>query len=394
MISINEKTKNLPKDVSSILDSAWSAKVNLDILNRNELSLDKSPVLLDLISAIFVKEVFLEDLPEKLSNSLDINLDSASKIACDIAGMRLYNIEKWLGVNIDRYILSLGGNISSYKKYPEEEVESLAEEKKYFLEQTRSDADFFFIPKNKNPYNYEPEIDIEKEKNDAPNVFKKHILDLIASHESTDITERYNDILVLALEDTGFRSELVSALQNNHEIISNVKLIIDDKEQNPTIGNWLKDFIKTNGSDVFDDLQVIEYLNLSKNSKKLEDKDRSLLRKIFKLYKNIAFFPESLAGVNRDNWQIIPLPDNELTHKPVVDVLEKGFNEESFSSESKNNSLKDFSLEKAQMSQVPPPPLSDNDKRLLELKNALVSYHSSTLEYKAIAQEIKRLAGK
>lgn len=379
MTSINEKIKNLPEDVSEFLDSVWAANVNLDILNRNGLSLDKANILLDLISAIFVKEISLEELPEKLSNSLNIDRNLANKISCDIAGMRLCNIEKWLGVNINSYISSLGGDINNYKDYPNQEVKKITEEKKYLLEQTKPDSDFVFIPKKNNIENYEQEVDIDKEKKDAPDVFRKHVLDIIFNYESVDIIEEYNDILSLALEDEKFRTELVIALQNNNEKISDGQLIIDNKEQQSTIGNWLTDFIKTEGSDIFDDLKIVEYLNLSKNSKNLQEKDKFILRKIFKLYKNIAFFPDSLAGVPRDDWQIIPVnsqSDDIILKKERNSNIKEPI-------ESNKNKLSDELVKKDF--------INYENQKIKDLRAILLSYPVSSLEYKALVQEINRL---
>lgn len=382
MKSINEKIENLPKDVLDVLDSAWAASINLDILNINGLSVDKSDILLDLISAIFVKEISLDELPKKLSNSLDISLDEANKIACDIAGMRLYNIEKWLGVKIDNYVLSWGGDLNSYKNYPEEEKKNLILEEKYFLEQTEADPEFIFVPKKDNNRDSDPEIDIEKEKKDAPDVFRKHVLDIIFNYELRDIIEEYNDILILALEDENFKMELVSALQNNQEIVSDKRLITNEKEQQSTIGNWLIDFIKTEGSDIFDDLKIIEYLNLSKNSKNLQEKDKIVLRKVFKLYKNIAFFPESLSGVPRGDWQIIPI-DN--LQDEIVPKQEKKIVIERLMQQNELEPARHLIEAKTIDNE------NKENQRLKELKNALANYPVSSLEYKALVQEINRL---
>ncbi|MDO9399413.1 MAG: hypothetical protein Q7T79_01880 [bacterium] len=149
-----------------------------------------------------------------------------------------------------------------------------------------------------------------EEKSVAEEIFKQGLVNELNNHFV--IAEAVNAKLFYILaNDLNFKKELENALYVNQEKLTHKEFILDGKPHSPNIGNWLKDFIKKNGSGIFDNLVLAEYLINSENAKKLESKERELLRKLLLLYRNIKFFPESMPTDTGEGWEIIPIDEIE-----------------------------------------------------------------------------------
>ena len=196
--------------------------------------------------------------------------------------------------------------------------------------------------------------------------------------------ERLNKSVFFHLSVDGLRQEeMAKALIDNNERITKNQIVVEEKEVSPTIANWLRDFFKHNGAGEFNDLALLEYLNSSKNAKILIGEEKNILRKMLKAYYNINFFPESMENILVDDWQIISSSLSEVKKTPIVSEVKDAVD--------KNNDYKEKELPVKETVNIQ---ISAEEKRLLELKDALPNYPSSSLEYKAIKQEITSLEKK
>jgi hypothetical protein len=181
-----------------------------------------------------------------------------------------------------------------------------------------------------------------------------------------------NIIIFKALNsDEGLDDEMQRLLYINQEKISNHHIILDGHPASPSIANWLKDFIKKYGSDIFNDVTLIEYLTQSLNVKVITPEEKELVRKVLKLYRNLVFFPESMENVPLEHWEIFPIDRNT---NPVKEDL--------------------LSDEPPAPEVVETPVISDRQKIIFDLQKSLTRYPATSLEYKAIHQEINRLSHK
>jgi len=73
-----------------------------------------------------------------------------------------------------------------------------------------------------------------------------------------------------------------------------------------TVSNWLKNFIGTNGSAIFDSVALSKYLTGSKSGAKLSQEEKEKVRKVLLIYRNLKFFPDSMPDDNGEGWQILP----------------------------------------------------------------------------------------
>lgn len=165
-------------------------------------------------------------------------------------------------------------------------------------------------------------------------------------------------------EDDSFSDKVEALLYNNQEKLSDHQIILDGHPASPSIANWLKDFIKKYGSDLFDEVVLAEYLSQSPNVKSLKPEEKELVRKVLKLYRNLVFFPQSMDGVAVENWEIVPLDH---------DVIKTA-------TEPKNITEN--------------PVITERQKTIFDLQKNLAKYPANSLEYKAISQEINRLSRK
>lgn len=194
-------------------------------------------------------------------------------------------------------------------------------------------------------------------------IFENQILKHLSADD--DYLKDLNVAIFLTLnEDENLEDKIESLLYVNQEKITNHQIILDGHPASPSIANWLKDFIKQYGSDLFNEVTLAEYLTQSLNIRQLKPEEKDLIRKLLKLYRNLVFFPESMDGILMDEWEIFPVnkknPDSlSVTKEKVIEEKESI--------------------------------ISTKQKTILDLQKSLTKYPPSSLEYKAISQEINRL---
>lgn len=194
-------------------------------------------------------------------------------------------------------------------------------------------------------------------------IFENQILKHLSADD--DYLKDLNVAIFLTLnEDENLEDKIESLLYVNQEKITNHQIILDGHPASPSIANWLKDFIKQYGSDLFNEVTLAEYLTQSLNIRQLKTEEKDLIRKLLKLYRNLVFFPESMDGILMDEWEIFPVnkknPDSlSVTKEKVIEEKELI--------------------------------ISTKQKTILDLQKSLTKYPPSSLEYKAISQEINRL---
>lgn len=159
-------------------------------------------------------------------------------------------------------------------------------------------------------------------------------------------------------------------LYKNQEKLSDHHIILDGHPASPTIGNWLKDFIKKYGSGLFNEVTLAEYLSQSPNIRQAKANEKELVRKILKLYRNLVFFPESMDGIPLEQWEIFPINRSLLKNTELLET-------------------------KIVSENIPEDPaILEKQKAIFDLQKTLSKYPVTSLEYKAITQEINRLSKK
>jgi hypothetical protein len=191
-----------------------------------------------------------------------------------------------------------------------------------------------------------------------------------------------------------FRAELEAALYNNQEKITAARLTLENRELEPTIANWLKDFIKINGSEFFNEVVLAQYLGSSPNASRLDQEEKKTVGKLLKLYRNLVFFPESMRDKPLDKWEIIPVDhDQELENSGVIVSHVKAGSKTTPVDDVLSNDRAAKTPEGARVKTPEAEKLSFGESEP-KLEEILQKYTPDSLEYKVIKEEIARLKKK
>lgn len=217
---------------------------------------------------------------------------------------------------------------------------------------------------------------------------QKEILKLLNDHfeyifniERYDPWKKIKDYLT-ELNSLGerdkFKETLRKILNKNKTFISNNKLIINNKEEQPTISNWLKDFRTSHGEDYFiDQMKISDYLIRNSNIQKLTKEEKKKVNLVLDLYRKLKFSSFSPVGLEEE--VTIIKPDGEMG------TLKEG-QFEKISKETEEVYQKVVNILGNRNINY-----QDRDDIINELKLNLNQYPSNSLERKAIEEEIKKM---
>ena len=389
--NFDEKLNKLPKDVKDYLLFETGSRLERYLIKNYSISFETYTVG-DLLCLVYFKDLSLEEVLDFFSKNFETAEGNAKKFILDLIGIRILPIKDYLKNEDFEYIIySLGGKIEDYEKFINFSKEALEMENRGEL------VDIDTILGIEKPDESEIgedriwniEFDSKKEKTDSLKIFESSVKHFLLNADR-DILEDYNlTLLELITEDIKFKRDLENSLYHNKEIITTSKFKIDDKEKTPTIGNWLKDFIKMNGTKMFSDVVLMEYLTKSENTKNLYTNERILLSKLFQLYRNVKFFPESQKSLREDDWEIVPseeIKKNKIVKRKSIGapktIAEKNIEKmEEEATHYKENSLEQLVVQEE----------IEHEKKAEELRFMATKFAEGSLERKAIEEELRKI---
>lgn len=189
--------------------------------------------------------------------------------------------------------------------------------------------------------------------------------------------------IIVISERVIFKDRLRKALLENGEIIIRNNEI-------KSISDWLRDYVSKVGLDGKDKLASAQYLMSIKANKNIEEKDRDRLTTIFKLYEKLSLPSDTPEGFEEE----LPINFNGrlfILRRGVLEPIEKNKNVDMASDLLSGNLVREKQGEKAINKQPEQKAPLSQPSNLSVLEEALKNYSESTLEYKAIKQEISRL---
>lgn len=259
-------------------------------------------------------------------------------------------------------------------------------------------------------------------------VSERELLDLVEKHLHLVLGSGYDIILNLKnhfknINDLEKRDALKSQLRErmlkNRHKITDKKIKINSIEQEPSIANWLKDYYSKLGLDPVGALKSNQYLLNDKNTKKIADNDRELLKELFSIFEILKKSSTELGGLEENFVAILPsggihlieggrpvkidpslskiirsVSNRSSSFKGVGDSnkneVDDVLSDDDESKSSKLNSATEQGEEKEGGG------ASDTDKKDISqvLRDALANYHPSSLEYRAIKEEVERIQKK
>lgn len=310
---------------------------------------------------------YLQECLERFENLPD---DLRDRVGSLEAFEKIEKIEQSYGVDLKFLLVLIAIGEIDLEEVPAylQSRNNLAEEDAYEIKE-KIEEEFFY------PYS-NSSADSFLSREEVSSIFKDGLNRFLQEDESLrDEINLLNQSIFFHLSTDGlFQEELTRTLVDNNEKITDKSISIDGRPASPTISNWIKDFLRFHGAEIFDDLMLIQYLDRSDNVKLVSSSEKTVLRKLLKMYRNLNFFPESLENLPIEDWEMVPSPTEKLSARPLEDAL-------SDSPDYQKNVIE----EKLDMG------ASNSSNRLNELKTALINYPVSSLEYKALVQEINRL---
>lgn len=316
----------------------------------------------------FDKESFYSLIFEVVNNNFDfspvrsrlpelkINPLAEKQFLKDFVGKIFLPLAAYLDkAGIKKALIQRGGSEEEYREYVENFYELIEDENLSNIDILAEERDRLSRP--------------SEERAVVLDIFANDLVDVLRIDAPESIRSLNSALIFLLYNLDTFRTEATNALLENKLNLTRGKISLEGRTLPPTVGNWLKDFIKTNGSDYFDEIVLAQYLGSSSNASHLSPEEREMLSKTLKLYRNLAFFPESLEDVPLNKWQIIPV--TESSQGLVAPREEKVIELEPFAGLEDKPEPKDDSLEAT-----------------------LTAYKPGSLEYKAIKEEISRLKKK
>lgn len=172
---------------------------------------------------------------------------------------------------------------------------------------------------------------LAEEKNAFKKIFAENLLAEMS--ENFTIKNAFNSRIFDILEhDLNYKRELERLMYENSEVLTGKSIMTAGKASQPTIGNWLKDFISKKGTGDFNTIALSDYMTNSANTKELSQAEKRKLFDLLNLYRNIKFFPENVAGKPIEDWQILPFDmaeaDEFVARRKKNDQVEEEMAEE------------------------------------------------------------------
>lgn len=233
--------------------------------------------------------------------------------------------------------------------------------------------------------------DINEEKKAAESIFRSSLVAFLSVEDEVnlDIVDDYNKILMaLLLEESNFKNDLENALYHNKEKLTDKDFTIEKTKQESTVANWLRDFIKIRGTGKFSNLDITKYVTNSANCRRLDEKEKNLLRNLLSVYRSVKFFPESLQNVPEKERQIIPIKKKE--EKAISGTKLRAPKTESERNIEKlkkqEEELPENSLERMALDEE-----VEKQKRLEDLEYQASQFAEGSLERMALDEEISHL---
>jgi len=193
--------------------------------------------------------------------------------------------------------------------------------------------------------------------------------------DDIDLAERITKkLLSLDISDRdNCKKELKNALVNNKEQITD-EVAVEGEKKLKFVSDWIKDYVSNTNKRSGQTLGSAQYFYQKSYFNRLEDDDKAMLKKLFKLYEFLNTSSKTPAGFEDD--VLIKIEDGKLitTKKGQIVIL--------------YDPNKKIDAAKPKARAITGPPKTQSEKKIDELKQVEKQYVEGGLEEKAIEEEI------
>jgi hypothetical protein len=375
-----KKLGDLAEEVRLYFNSETEARVLKEIQNDYQLTSDD---LDNLISDIFIGNFNFASLDSGLKTT-KVPVSSQSKLAADILGKLFLPVAPFLKLDVKAEIIKRGHRPEIYKSYENDFNDLIADKNFEALER--------LVDLHESTYNPLEEESVSLD------LFTTGLAGVLNDNDVSALASLNGGLIYLLINKPDFHNKINKVLLNNQEVITTQNLTWTEGMERGTVANWLKDFIRENGSDIYSAVVLSRYLATSANPQLLNETERRVVRRLLRTYRNLFFFPESMSDVPMEEWEIIPV-EKASVEKPIMGARPKI----EIPPVAENKVAPEVVKPKEAASQpaiVPQPPVAkaasaaqiktESSSEDSELISLLTKYSPVSLETKAIKEEIKR----
>lgn len=205
----------------------------------------------------------------------------------------------------------------------------------------------------------EQEEELISEPWEVQQIFSSHIMRLLSADPRTKNDFNNDVILLITTSEERLQDNFLKVLYENQEGVTQKPIMIEGKKMPPTVSNWLKYFIKQQGSNIFDNIALSNFISNSEETKNLPPDEKAKVRSILKLYRNLKYFPDSQLDIPAGQWEIAPLDE---INAPGASSPQK--------------------------------PAAEKDRMISTLNNLKNKYPKDSIEQKAIDEEMRKVRNK
>ncbi len=369
-IQFLDKIDSLPEEARAYFYSQEVGQISQEIIGDYNIDSDSfNGIFVD----FFISNFNINQLEDSISNVIN----KKDKFICDFLGKLFFPVEPFINSKFSDVIINHGAQISSYEKYIEIFNDIIDEKNLKNLDDVLDDL--------------EKNFSFDEEEFVVLNFLEKDLIQFLRDDDFSGRRQINGSIIHLLKNKKDSLNKFTRAFLNNQEKLTSSPIALDGKKQEPTIANWIKRFIRENGSEMFSNISLVKYLTSSPETASLNDDDKKVLKRMLKTYRNLIFFPDSMKDVPMINWEILPiesdvsLANQEENIKPKItktNNIEKKIQENKPVIKNLNTAPK--------IIKKPTPQLNLADQELEVLQKMLKKYPNKSLERKAIEGEIKK----
>lgn len=376
-IKFLEKLESLSEELNFYFSSEKVAQAISEI--SADFNIDKERVN-DFLLDFFISDFKIEELIKNISPDIK-SQERLNEFICDFLGKLFLPVDNFIDFKVADQIKKYNGSLDKYKQYVSDFEESIVNSNLNNLNNLLEDL--------------EKDFDEEKEERISTYLLEKDLVTILKNSDPSAPRSLNGSMLYLLTNKIDSLDKFIRALLANQEVLTKNLLIINNKKEDPTIANWIKSFIKENGSNNFSNIVLAKFLTSSVNCLNLDEVERRLVRKVLRLYRNLSFFPDSMANIPFNEWEIVPLDrDNiisdSLSMKKSKNIDEVGEinNVDVLKNNSENISKNDLEKEDLDKKENF---FSEKEQKIKEMELMLEKYPEKSLERKAIESEINKL---
>lgn len=401
----NNNSQMTTAEIMAILGTEVGASINLNLAEKYKLNIGQLAEMTLLLNELFAQKMKLENLQNELQNRLGLTDEIATKLFFEICGRKLLAFDDYFSGKVEQTIAKAGGSIDFYSPLAQKflieaqkeltdkaDAEALekAEEQSFLEDQTAKSKVSEYVEEKFDENYFEFLKNVEDEQQRAKKFFSESIFDMISTDSyklKLDLNFWLMGLLFEDEKEKKFQKDLLETLYKNQEKISEGKITVNGQTAEPTVANWLADFINNveiefAGSTI----KRGQYLINSPNVKKLSAAEKRYLDILLKTFAGLKNFYENAAKMDLGDLTVCPYTEEdyeqleEFIKKESQNIGESEMEDDNVDSENQQPIAKKEKIDLQKVSALDPV-----DRQKIEQEKKILLSATSGGEFLALA---------